>query len=144
VGGIKNGALLKLIEGEGLHVFLTGDKNVQNQRQLKERPFAVLVMSAINWPVVQTHVSKISDAIDATEAGTLKAIAACSFQNSEERASKPPAEFPVARSGARISSHSATQNIRRHASFRLQRQDGDQRFAVDNIMHLRLLRCGRM
>jgi len=68
VGGIKNGALLKLIEGEGLHVFLTGDKNVQNQRQLRERPFAVLVMSAINWPVVQTHVSKISDAIDATEA----------------------------------------------------------------------------
>jgi hypothetical protein len=29
-GGVKNGALLKLIEGEGFDVFLTGDKNMEN------------------------------------------------------------------------------------------------------------------
>ena len=73
-GGIKNGALLKLIEGEGFHVFLTGDKNMENQQRLEGRPFAVLVMSAINWPVIKPHVFKISDAIDAAVPGTLKAI----------------------------------------------------------------------
>jgi hypothetical protein len=73
-GGIKNGALLKLIDGEGFHVFLTGDKNMQNQQQLEGRPFAVLVMSAINWPVIQAHVSKISESIAAAVPGRLKAI----------------------------------------------------------------------
>ncbi len=34
-GGIKNGALLKLIEREAFEVFLTGDKNMENQQQLK-------------------------------------------------------------------------------------------------------------
>jgi hypothetical protein len=46
-GGIKNGALLQLIEREGFNVFLTGDKNMGNQQRLEGRPFAVLVMSAI-------------------------------------------------------------------------------------------------
>ncbi len=50
-GGIKNGVLFRLIEREGFDVFLTGDKNMENQQQLEGRPFAVLVMSAINWPV---------------------------------------------------------------------------------------------
>ena len=50
-GGIKNGVLFRLIEREGFDVFLTGDKNMENQQQLEGRPFAVLVMSAITWPV---------------------------------------------------------------------------------------------
>ena len=63
-GGIKNGALLTLIEGEGFNVFLTGDKNMEKQQRLEGRSFAVLVMSAINRPVVRSHIEKISVAID--------------------------------------------------------------------------------
>ncbi len=37
-GGIKNGALLKLIEREGFNVFLTGDKNMAKQQRLESRP----------------------------------------------------------------------------------------------------------
>jgi uncharacterized DUF497 family protein len=40
-----------LIEHGRFNVFLTGDKNMQNQQRLDDRPFAVLIMSAINWPV---------------------------------------------------------------------------------------------
>jgi hypothetical protein len=47
-GGIKNGAWLTLIEREGFQVFLTGDKNMENQQQLAGRPFAVLVMEFQN------------------------------------------------------------------------------------------------
>jgi predicted nuclease of predicted toxin-antitoxin system len=73
-GGIKNGPLLTLIECEGFEVFITGDKNMPNQRQLKGRPFAVLIMSAINWPVVKPHVEKIATAVAIAEPGTVTLI----------------------------------------------------------------------
>jgi len=41
-GGIKNGALLALIERPGFQAFLTGDKNMGTQQRLEGRPFAVL------------------------------------------------------------------------------------------------------
>lgn len=63
-GGVKNGALLTLIQRERFDVFLTGDKNMQNQQRLEGCPFAVLIMSTINWPVVRPHVHKISVALD--------------------------------------------------------------------------------
>jgi hypothetical protein len=73
-GGFKNGALLELIEREGFDVFLTGDKNMENQQRLEGLPFAVLIMSAISWPVVRPHIHKISVAIDEARPGTVKTI----------------------------------------------------------------------
>ena len=73
-GGVKNGALLVLIEREGFQVFLTGDKNMETQQRLEGRPFAVLVMSAINWPVVRPHVHKIAAAIDAARPGAVEMV----------------------------------------------------------------------
>ena len=70
-GGIKNGALLELIGEERFDVFLTGDKNMENQQRLAGRSFAVLIMSAINWPVVRPHIQKISMALDAARHGTV-------------------------------------------------------------------------
>jgi hypothetical protein len=73
-GGIKNGALLTLIEREGFNVFLTGDKNMESQQRLEGRLFAVLIMSAINWPVVKLHIHNISIALDEARAGTVRTI----------------------------------------------------------------------
>ena len=73
-GGIKNGALLTLIERERFDVFLTGDKNIQNQQRLEARPYAVLIMSSINWPVIRLHVHKISAALDDVRPGMVKTI----------------------------------------------------------------------
>lgn len=86
-GGIKNGALLSLIERERFQVFLTGDKNMQAQQRLEERPFAVLVMSAINWPVVRPHVEAIAAAINTAELGTVRLIQ-CGVFNPRSRSSK--------------------------------------------------------
>ncbi len=47
-----------LIERERFDVFLTGDKNMRDQQRLEDRPFAVLVMSAINWPVVRPMLTR--------------------------------------------------------------------------------------
>jgi predicted nuclease of predicted toxin-antitoxin system len=73
-GGIKNGALLTLMESERFNVFLTGDKNMDKQQRLEGRPFAVLIMSAINWPVVRPHIQKISVALDEAQPGTVNTI----------------------------------------------------------------------
>lgn len=73
-GGVKNGALLTPIEREAFQVFLTGDKNMQNQQRLEGRPSAVLILSAINWPVVEPHLEKISIAIEHAKAGTVQTI----------------------------------------------------------------------
>jgi len=73
-GGIKNGALLALIEREAFDIFLTGDKNMQTQQRLEGRPFGVLVLSAINWPVIEPHVQTIALAIDAATRATVQMI----------------------------------------------------------------------
>ena len=73
-GGIKNGELLQWIEIKRFDVFLTGDKNIPGQQQLQGRPFAVLIMSAINWPVVQAYIPAVVTAIDEAEPGTVKHI----------------------------------------------------------------------
>ena len=86
-GGIKNGALLRLIERERFEVFLTGDKNMEAQQRLEGRSFAVLVMSAINWPVVRPHVPVIAAAIDAARPGTVGAIE-CGVFNPRSKATE--------------------------------------------------------
>jgi len=78
-GGIKNGGLLKLIEIEKFDVFLTGDKNLESQQQLVDLSFAVLIMSAINWPVVRPFVRQISVAIDDARPGTVATVECGSF-----------------------------------------------------------------
>jgi hypothetical protein len=87
-GGIKNGELLTLIEGEGFNVFLTGDKNMEKQQRLEGRPFAVLVMSAINWPVIRPPIAVISVAIDDALPGTVKAVDCGVFTANPKRKSE--------------------------------------------------------
>ena len=55
-------------------MFLTGDKHIEAQQRLDGLPFAVLVMSAINWPVIRPHIHKILAAIDDAQPGTVKTI----------------------------------------------------------------------
>ena len=73
-GGVKNGELLTLIGRERFDVFLTGDKNMEKQQRLQGRPFAVLIMSAINWPVVKPHIHLISAALEEARPGMVKTI----------------------------------------------------------------------
>jgi hypothetical protein len=47
---------------------------MQNQQRLEDRPFAVLIMSAINWPAIMPHVHKISAALDDARPGTVNTI----------------------------------------------------------------------
>jgi hypothetical protein len=73
--GVKNGALLTLIEDDGsFDVFVTGDKNLQNQQSIVNRPFAVLVLSAVRWKTIRDHIPAIADAIDVARPGTVSMV----------------------------------------------------------------------
>ena len=54
--GNKNGKLLRLIAESGkFDVFLTMDKSLSHQQQLKDLPFAVVVLRAISNRFEYTH-----------------------------------------------------------------------------------------
>ena len=72
--GIKNGKLLDLIEDSGFDAFLTNDKRMEAEQQLQLRPFAILILSACNWPVIRPHLDKIVDAVDHARPGTVTKI----------------------------------------------------------------------
>jgi hypothetical protein len=78
-GSVKNGKLLALIEEAGFDAFITADKNLEDQQDLRGRPFAILVLSTNHWPSMKTHVERISSALDRWEAGTIVKVDCGSF-----------------------------------------------------------------
>ena len=78
--GIKNGELLKLAAAEGFEVFVTGDKNLQSQQDLAGRPFGIVLLSAINWPVIRKHLPAIADAVASAVPGTVQAVHCGTFK----------------------------------------------------------------
>jgi len=65
---LMNGDLLAKAEQE-FDVFITTDKNLKYQQNLKGRRIAVLVLPATNWPEIQSHTSEIESAVDRLRPG---------------------------------------------------------------------------
>jgi predicted nuclease of predicted toxin-antitoxin system len=78
-GGVKNGKLLKLLAAEGFEVFVTGDKNLQNQQTIEGRPFAVVVLSTIHWPVLRRHIPVVVQGMELALTGTVILVQCGSF-----------------------------------------------------------------
>jgi hypothetical protein len=72
--GVKNGELLKLVESAGFDVFVTGDKNMRKQNRVHGLPFAIVQLSATNWPVIRPHVSLVSQAVDDARPGAFASV----------------------------------------------------------------------
>jgi hypothetical protein len=56
------------------NVFLAGEMNMEKQKRLEDRPFALLIMSAIDWPVIRPHIHKIPAALDDAQPRTVSTI----------------------------------------------------------------------
>jgi predicted nuclease of predicted toxin-antitoxin system len=63
-GGVKNGALLQLAEGE-FDLFLTADKNLRYQQNLRGRKLAIVLLPTNHWPTLRDHIAEIQAALDA-------------------------------------------------------------------------------
>jgi hypothetical protein len=72
--GVKNGKLLAAVTEGRFEAFITNDKQLEAQGQLSQRPFAILVLSATNWNVIEPHVAKIAKALEVAAPGSIQKI----------------------------------------------------------------------
>jgi predicted nuclease of predicted toxin-antitoxin system len=61
--GIKNGELLRLAEAE-FDVFITSDKNLRYQQNLKNRKIALLLLPSNQVPIIENLLPQIDEALD--------------------------------------------------------------------------------
>ena len=54
--GTRNGKILAAVEAAGFEAMVTNDRRMETQQQLLRRPFAVLILSATNWPLIEPHL----------------------------------------------------------------------------------------
>jgi hypothetical protein len=79
-GGLKNGSLLKTAEGAGFEVFVTCDKNLTDQQNIKVKMLGVVVLSAQNWDIISAHVDAILQAIEAAVPGSVQFVECGDFR----------------------------------------------------------------
>jgi predicted nuclease of predicted toxin-antitoxin system len=66
--GFRNGKLLALAEPE-FDVFLTADRNLAYQQNLRGRKIAILALSTNHWPTLQRQVAMVQAALDGIKPG---------------------------------------------------------------------------
>ena len=72
--GLKNGELLQLAEGNGIEVVLTGDQTIAYEQNLTGRRLAVVVLSAIELPIIRHNLPAIIAAISRAAPGPFQAV----------------------------------------------------------------------
>ena len=64
MGDASNGVLLDRAEEAGYEVMITADKNMPNQQNMGSRSFALIVLGANRWPLIEPRVDDIRAALD--------------------------------------------------------------------------------
>jgi hypothetical protein len=67
---LSNGDLLIEAERAGFDVFITADKNIRYQQNLRGRKMAILVLSTPQWPIVRIHIERIAAAVNSVTPGS--------------------------------------------------------------------------
>jgi hypothetical protein len=78
--GLKNGELLRAAEDAGFEVFVTADKKLAKQQNLKERNLATVVLSTLDWEIMKPNLSKIVAAIDVAAPGSFQLVECGEFR----------------------------------------------------------------
>jgi len=79
-GGLKNGRLLKTAEEAGFEVFVTCDKNLTDQQNMKGKMVGVVVLSAQNWDIISAHIEAIRQAVEAAVPGSVQFVECGDFR----------------------------------------------------------------
>ena len=66
--GVKNGELLKLVEAQ-FNVFITSDKNLRYQQNLKNRSLAILLLPSNQVPVIENMLARIDEELERIKSG---------------------------------------------------------------------------
>ncbi len=66
--GVKNGELLRLVEAE-FDVFITSDKNLRYQQNLKNRKIAILLLPSNQIPLIERMLPQIDEKLSGIQMG---------------------------------------------------------------------------
>jgi predicted nuclease of predicted toxin-antitoxin system len=72
-GSFKNGQLLSLAERE-FDLFLTCDRNLKYQQNLRGRGIGILLLSTNHWPTLRQHAGIVQASLDAATPGTFLVV----------------------------------------------------------------------
>jgi hypothetical protein len=67
---LANGDLLDVAEAAGFEVFLTADKNLRYQQNLRGRQIAIVVIGNAQWRVLRHYVELVVSAVDTATPGS--------------------------------------------------------------------------
>ena len=84
-GGLTNGELLSAAENAGFDVFVTGDRALEHQQNVKGLRIAIVSLSAHNWPIIKHRVVEITSAIDKASAGSFTRVECGGFARQRKR-----------------------------------------------------------
>jgi hypothetical protein len=70
---VKNGELLRLAES-AFDLFITSDKNIRYQQNVKDRKISILVLSTNKWRVIENSITTITVEILQLTSGEYKEI----------------------------------------------------------------------
>jgi hypothetical protein len=67
---ISNGQLIANADEAGFDVFLTADKRIRYQQNLKGRRIAIVVIGNPTWRILRKHLDRVTTAVEAATPGT--------------------------------------------------------------------------
>lgn len=71
---LENGHLLNAAESAGFELFLTGDKNLAYQQNLKGRAISLVVLGTIRWGLLRESIGLVAEAIDRAIPGSFERL----------------------------------------------------------------------
>ena len=71
--GFSNGQLLDAAESAGFEVLISGDRTLDHEQNLSKRKLALILLSAVNWIVIEPHLPRSHRPWNGSTAGLLYA-----------------------------------------------------------------------
>jgi hypothetical protein len=72
--GLKNGELLRIAEENGIEVFLTGDRTLLHEQNLKGRNLGIVALSSVEWEILKNCLPRIVTAIENALPGSFQEV----------------------------------------------------------------------
>ena len=71
---LGNGALLDRAEEAGYEVVITADRNMPYQQNIRSRSFALIILGANRWPLIDPKIEDIRNALDGIRPGEVREV----------------------------------------------------------------------
>jgi predicted nuclease of predicted toxin-antitoxin system len=72
--GLRNGELLRAAEENGIEVLVTGDQTLHYEQNLIGRRVAIVVLSAIQLPIIAKNIASVIAAVGRSTPGSFQTV----------------------------------------------------------------------